>query len=78
MPMRPSEITPEAIYRGRREFLAGLAGLGAGALLSAPARAEQVMNVMLIEKLDYKRNSRYSTMEAPNSLPDITGYNNFY
>ena len=76
--IRPSEITPESVYRGRREFLAGLAGLGAAAALSPPALAEQVMSVALIERLQYQRNARYSIAEAANSLADITGYNNFY
>lgn len=78
IPVRPSEITPEPVYRSRREFLAGIAGLGAAAALADQALAEQVMNVALIERLNYKRNARYSTMEAPNSLADVTGYNNFY
>ena len=76
--IRPSEITPESVYRGRREFLAGLAGLGAAAALSPPALAEHVMSVALIERLQYQRNARYSIAEAANSLADITGYNNFY
>jgi len=78
MRIRPSEITPEPVYRARREFLAGLAGLGAAAAITNPALAQQVMNVSLIERLNYKRNSRYSTLEAANSLGDITNYNNFY
>jgi sulfoxide reductase catalytic subunit YedY len=78
MRIRPSEITPEPVYRSRREFLAGIAGLGAAAAFAQPSSAEQVMNVMLIERLQYKPNARYSTTEAANSLADITGYNNFY
>jgi sulfoxide reductase catalytic subunit YedY len=78
MRIRPSEITPEPAYRARRDFLAGIAGLGAAAALARPALAEQVMNVMLIEKLQFKRNPHYSTMEKANSLADITSYNNFY
>ena len=78
MRIRPSEITPEPVYRSRREFLAGIAGLGAAAAFAQPSSAEQVMNVMLIERLQYKHNARYSTTEAANSLADITGYNNFY
>ena len=78
MKIRPSEITPESVYRARREFLAGIAGLGAATALASPARAGQVMSVALIERLQYKRNVRYSTAEAANSLADITSYNNFY
>jgi sulfoxide reductase catalytic subunit YedY len=78
MRIRPSEITPEPVYRARREFLAGIAGLGAASALAGPALAEQIMNVALIERLNYRRNARYSTSEKANSLADITGYNNFY
>jgi sulfoxide reductase catalytic subunit YedY len=73
----PSEITPEAVYRGRREFLAGIAG--AGVLAAAPATlAQQVMSVTLVEQLRYQRNASYSTSEKANSLAEVTGYNNFY
>ena len=78
MRIRPSEITPEPVYRARREFLAGIAGLGAAAALARPSFAGQLMPVSLIERLNFKRNTRYSTMESANSLADITGYNNFY
>ena len=73
----PSEITPEPVYRGRREFLASVAGVGA--LAAAPAAfAQQVMSVTLVEQLRYQRNARYSTAEKSNSFAEITGYNNFY
>jgi len=78
MRIRPSEITPESVYRSRREFLAGVAGLGAAAAFGQASGTEQVMNVMLIERLQYTHNARYSTTEAANSLADVTGYNNFY
>jgi sulfoxide reductase catalytic subunit YedY len=78
MRIRPSEITPEPVYRARREFLAGVAGLGAAAAFAQPSFAEQVMNVALVQRLNYKRNARYSTADKANSLADITGYNNFY
>ena len=78
MRIRPSDITPEPIYRARREFLAGIAGIGVAAALAQPSFGEQVMNVTLIERLQYKRNALYSTTESANSLADITGYNNFY
>ncbi len=78
MRIKPSEITPEPVYRARREFLAGIAGLGAATALARPAVAQTVMNVALIERLKYTRSARYSTAETPNSLADITGYNNFY
>ena len=73
----PSEITPEAVYRSRREFLGGVAG--AAAVAAAPgALAQQVMSVTLVEKLRYQRNASYSTSEKANSFAEATGYNNFY
>ena len=72
--IRPSEITPEPVWLGRRRFLAGLAGAAA----LGPAIAEEVFPVMLVERLQYRRNPRYSTSEKMNSYSDITHYNNFY
>ena len=76
--IRPSEITPEAVYRSRREFLANLAGAGLAAAPLAQA-AEEVLTVKLVERpLEFRRNPRYSTSEKLNSFAEITGYNNFY
>ena len=73
----PSEITPEAVYRSRRDFLGGIAG--AAAVAAAPGSlAQQVMSVTLVEQLRYQRNARYSTAEKANSFAEVTGYNNFY
>jgi methionine sulfoxide reductase catalytic subunit len=60
----PSEITPADVYLDRRRFM--LAG-AAGALLSADALAA----------LTFGR-SPLSVRDKPNSLRDITHYNNFY
>jgi sulfoxide reductase catalytic subunit YedY len=74
----PSDITPEAVYRSRREFLARLAGAGLAAGLPG-ATAQEVLTVGLVEPgLQFKRNERFSTREKMNSLAEITGYNNFY
>ncbi len=75
--IRPSEITPETVYRSRREFLAKLAGVGAAAVVT-PTIAQEVMNVSLLERLEYQRNPRYSTSDKANAYAEITGYNNFY
>ncbi|MGE0032024.1 MAG: protein-methionine-sulfoxide reductase catalytic subunit MsrP [Steroidobacteraceae bacterium] len=76
----PSGITPEAVYRSRREVLSGIAGIaGAAAIAAAPGSlAQQVMSVTLIEQLRYQRNAGYSTSEKANSFAEVTGYNNFY
>lgn len=62
--LRWSEVTPKADWLNRRQILAGAAAMGVGGpFLAGPARAA---------------GSRYSTDEPPNSLKDITSYNNFY
>jgi sulfoxide reductase catalytic subunit YedY len=58
-----SDVTPKAVWLNRRQLLAGAATLS----LAAPARAEMTYAT-----------SPYSTDAAPNSLEDITSYNNFY
>jgi sulfoxide reductase catalytic subunit YedY len=74
----PSDITPEAVWRSRREFLAGLAGAGLAAAMP-PGRAQDVLTVNLVEPpLEFRRNARYSTSEKANSFAEVTGYNNFY
>ncbi len=66
----PSEITPPDRYFNRRELIAALAAAGAvGAGLPQEASSAT---------LKYARNPRFSLKEDPNSLEDITTYNNFY
>ncbi len=75
--IKSHEITEPAVYRDRRRFLQASSGAalavaaGASGLLM-PAQAEAR------RKLEYRRNPRLSTDESPNSLKDITRYNNFY
>jgi sulfoxide reductase catalytic subunit YedY len=78
MKIPSSQITPERMYRSRRELMLGIAGLAAGAAMPAAAGPAAVMPVRLIERLAYSRNARYSTTEAPTSFADATSYNNFY
>ncbi|MCB2137738.1 MAG: protein-methionine-sulfoxide reductase catalytic subunit MsrP, partial [Rhodobacteraceae bacterium] len=61
--LRWSDVTPRADFLNRRQIIAGAAALG----LAGPAAA----------KLSYVP-SAYSTDEAPNTLEEITQYNNFY
>jgi len=69
--INPSEITPKSIYMDRRRFMeqALLSGFLLGAQSILPAWAKQWPNL---------GKSKYSTDEKPNSLEDITNYNNFY
>jgi methionine sulfoxide reductase catalytic subunit len=65
----PSEITPQAAYLRRREFLAGAAALGLGALLPEPGRAAS---------LAASKSPLSTTAEPQTALKDIISYNNFY
>jgi len=63
----PSEITPREVYLDRRRFIeAGAAG-ATGLLLSTPALAALSAH-----------KSALSGSDTPNSLRDITHYNNYY
>jgi sulfoxide reductase catalytic subunit YedY len=77
--LRYSDVTPEPLYLGRREFIrtaavlsAGSAvGLAAGGRMEAAGAAGQTDLPNLVK-------SPLSTSEKQNSFEDITGYNNFY
>lgn len=69
----PSEITPEPVYRQRRQWMqAGLA-LGAGMLWPGLTQAAAAPT----PTLDY-RPGRFTTDESLTPYNDITTYNNFY
>jgi len=78
-PIPYSEVTPEAVYHSRRDFLrlaaATGAGVVAGPLLAGCAANPQAAQAML----DYTRNEQFSlTSEPPSTFEQITQYNNFY
>ena len=60
--IKSSEITPEALYFGRREFIAAASAAAVG--LAAPAMARAL--------------PAGTPDDKPNSYDDITHYNNFY
>jgi methionine sulfoxide reductase catalytic subunit len=64
---RWSDVTPRDIWLNRRQMIAGGTALAAASLLPLPALAR-------IEAAT----SPLSTTDAPNSLEDITSYNNYY
>jgi sulfoxide reductase catalytic subunit YedY len=74
-----SEVTPERVYRSRRDFLttaaAGAAGLAAGGSLLAgcEARPEAAQ-----ASLAFTPNPKYVVDDPPNTLEEITSFNNFY
>ncbi len=61
-PLAWSDVTPKGLWLNRRQWMTG-----AAALVATPGLAQ-------IEAAP----SRFSTDAAPNSLEDITSYNNFY
>jgi len=61
-----SAVTPRADFLNRRQLMAGAGALALGSI-AGPALAK--LNA---------RPSQYSTDATPNSLEDITSYNNFY
>lgn len=72
----PSEITPEAIARSRRQFLQQLAvGTAAASTLTHSAWAESAATRQL---LPARQNTMYTAKEKPTSFADATTYNNFY
>jgi len=74
--IRPSEITPESVFRSRRDVLRA-AGFAASGLLPAVAsRADDVPATY--RRLAGVQKSPLSTKETPNTFEDITTYNNFY
>jgi len=73
--VQSSEITDRRVYEARRKFLQTAAGAALGAagiswLGMSDAHAGTKLNNVV--------KSRYSTNDPPNTLQDITSYNNFY
>jgi len=73
-----SEITPEGVYRSRREFLqmaaVGSAGLAAGSVLAGcEARPEAAQ-----APLAFTKNQAYAVADPLNTFEEVTNFNNFY
>ena len=79
----PSEITPQAVFEGRRELLrligSGVAGAALAGWAQRDARAEMA-SPAAARPLPAVRSGVPGAivMDKPNSLTDITTYNNFY
>jgi sulfoxide reductase catalytic subunit YedY len=73
---KPSEITPQEIYRSRRNFLAVSATLGTAGLLSSTFAGAQAAAA---QRQPLKgRPSAFSSSEPQTPYKHVTGYNNFY
>lgn len=70
-----SEITPEELYRSRREFIRKASGATGAALV-----AGTLGDLLALEQQDIPnvKSSEFSTDEAANGYEEITSYNNFY
>ncbi len=84
-PKEQSEVTPEALYLRRREFikdgalfLATAAGVGSGltALIGRGKREEPKTAALAAPAASVR--SAFSTDESPTSWGDATSYNNYY
>lgn len=72
--IKPSEITPEDVYRDRRRLV--MAGLAAGLLPGCGLDAEATLPDGV--SLDNLESWPGSLDEEPSSFEDVTGYNNYY
>ena len=78
-----SEVTPRAVYEGRREWLGRVAAGAAGLTLSGWAARDALAVTTGPGKLARLPGARSAvpgaaTMERPTSYQDVTTYNNFY
>jgi sulfoxide reductase catalytic subunit YedY len=86
VPIKPSEITPEHLYRSRRAFLKSMGLVGAGALLAAcgvaedpseaPTQVAQPTEAMSVESPTSTATDELG--DPVNSYETITNYNNYY
>ncbi|MER1966182.1 protein-methionine-sulfoxide reductase catalytic subunit MsrP [Castellaniella sp. GW247-6E4] len=75
-PIRPSEITPEAVWQSRRQWLRQVATGSLALGLPWGARADEAAPEG--PPLAGRPNPALSVDEPPNAWSDITTYNNFY
>jgi sulfoxide reductase catalytic subunit YedY len=74
-----SDITPQAIYEQRRQFIAKMAlGAVAGGALWEMANREAFAQAPAGAKIAATRNQAYSLAETLTPVKDATTYNNFY
>ncbi len=76
--IRSSEITPEHLYRNRRQFIKATSGAALGAMAGASVLGQYDGTVSAQQDIPDLVQSAFSTDEEPNTFEDITTYNNFY
>jgi len=77
VPVLPSEITPEALYRHRRDFLKAAGLLGGSALLAACAPSAVATESAPASASGFDGKSD-ELGDPLNTYQDVTHYNNFY
>jgi sulfoxide reductase catalytic subunit YedY len=84
VPVSPSEITPEAVYLNRRQFLKSMGILGAGAILAACApkttpTSEPTVSASIVTPPGAASSAGTDELGDPvNTYEEITNYNNYY
>jgi len=75
-----SEITPQAVYEGRRDWLRLMASGAAGAALAGYTGREAIAQSGKLAKLPASKSAVPGalTMDKPTAYGDATSYNNFY
>jgi sulfoxide reductase catalytic subunit YedY len=77
MLIKPSEITPQAVYEARRDFIRKMAlGAVAGSALWEMANREAFAQSG--QKLAARANPAFAPADKPTSFKDASSYNNFY
>ena len=76
--IRSSEITPEHLYRNRRQFIKATSGAALGAMAGASVLGQYDGTASAQQDIPDLVKSPFSTDEELNSFEDITTYNNFY
>jgi sulfoxide reductase catalytic subunit YedY len=76
--IRSSEITPERIYRNRRQFIQTASGAALGAVAGGTLLGHYGGAASAQEPIPDLAKSPLSTSDEQNSYEDITTYNNFY
>ncbi len=87
IPIKSSEITPEEVFRNRRQFMKGAGALALGALATAACAAPAAPVAVPTAPAATGANGAASAPSGPladelgdpaNSFAEITNYNNFY
>lgn len=76
--IKSHEITEPVLYRDRRRFLQQVTSGAALAFAAGTSSLLMPAEAVAGRKLDYRKNPQLSIDNPPNSLKDITRYNNFY